>query len=207
VSTVVVLASADGLYRAGIASLLRGAGFIVVEVADVPSAVSATIEHRSPVCVLDTDLDAGVHAHATRRLAAGGSARIVALASARTESDMLGVIRNGGSGFVPKTTTADGLVRAVNAVLAGHLAIPRQAIAILVDELQGRCRQTWIGDQRVALTSRERNVLDLLEDGLTTQEIASRLGIAAVTVRRHLGAIAAKAGAEGVAQLRLLVRA
>jgi DNA-binding NarL/FixJ family response regulator len=206
-STVVVLASANGLYRAGVASLLRGAGFIVVEVADVPSAVSATIEHASPVCVLDTDLDAGVCGHATQRLAAGTATRIVALASERTESDMLGVIRNGGSGFVPKTADGDGLVHAVNAVLAGHLAIPRRAIATLVGELQGRPGRATIGDQRIALTARERNVLELLEDDLTTREIASRLGISVVTVRRHLSAIAAKAGTRGIARLRLLVQA
>jgi len=206
VSAVVVLASADGLYRAGIASLLRRADFIVVEVDDVTDAVSATIEHGAAICVLDTDMDEGVHAHATRRLAACTPARIVALASQSNEANMIEVIRNGGSGFVPKTADGDGLVRALRAVLAGHLAIPRRAIATLVSELQGSHRRTTIGDQRVALTERERGVLELLEEGLTTQQIAANLGISAVTVRRHLGAIAGKAGAQGIARLRTLVQ-
>ena len=204
-STVVVLASADGLYRAGIASLLRGADFIVVEVADVPAAVAASREHEAAVCILDTDMDGG--ADATRRLAAATPARIVALASQRSESDVLGVIRNGGSGFVPKTANGDGLVRAVRAVLAGQLAIPRHAISTLVGELRVGPRRTTVGAQRIALTSRERSVFELLENGLTTREMAARLGISTVTVRRHLGAIAAKAGTRGVARLRLLLEA
>lgn len=204
-SAVVVLASTDGLYRAGIASLLRGAGFVVVEVDDVSAAVSAAIDHAAAICVLDTDMDAGVHAHATQRLASGTPARIVAVASQATEADLLDVIRNGGSGFVPKTADGDGLVNAVQAVLAGHLAIPRRAVSLLVGELQGGSRRTTIGDRRIRLTSRERNVLELLEDGLTTQEIAARLQISAVTVRRHLGAIGTKAGTQGIARLRSLL--
>jgi DNA-binding NarL/FixJ family response regulator len=120
---------------------------------------------------------------------------------------MLGVIRNGGSGFIPKTADGDGLVCAVRAVLAGHLAIPRHEISTLVGELRGGSRRATVGEQQVVLTSRERNVLELLRDDLTTREIASRLGISAVTVRRHLSAIAAKAGTTGIAPLRTLVQA
>jgi DNA-binding NarL/FixJ family response regulator len=134
-------------------------------------------------------------------------ARFVAIAYQRSESDVLGVIRNGGSGFVPKTANGDGLVRAVRAVLAGQLAIPRHAISTLVGELRVGPRRTTVGAQRIALTSRERSVFELLENGLTTREMAARLGISTVTVRRHLGAIAAKAGTRGVARLRLLLEA
>jgi DNA-binding CsgD family transcriptional regulator len=87
------------------------------------------------------------------------------------------------------------------------LAIPRDSIATLVGELRAGPRRTAVGARRIDLTSRERNVFELLENGLTTQEMAARLGISTVTVRRHLGAIAAKAGTRGVARLRLLVEA
>jgi two-component system response regulator DesR len=57
----------------------------------------------------------------------------------------------------------------------------------------------------LSLTEREAQVLELLRDSLTTQQIARELGLSPVTVRRHLGAIAAKAGKRGRSDLLRLV--
>jgi DNA-binding CsgD family transcriptional regulator len=62
-----------------------------------------------------------------------------------------------------------------------------------------------VGGLPLVLTAREAQVLELLRDGLTAQQIAIELGVSPVTVRRHLGAIAAKAGKRGRTDLLRLV--
>lgn len=202
--SVVVLASPHSLYRAGVASLLRDAGFTVVEADDIASALSALVRHTAAACVLDIDLDGGPDAVA--RLAGElPNVPVVVLASQATNDDILGSIRNGSAGYVPKTADGDGLTRAVRAVLTGQLAIPRYAVTALVGELQGRRRALVVEGRQVVLTSREARTLELLAEGLTTQEIADRLGVSSVTVRRHLGSVASKTGSSGIASLRQLV--
>jgi DNA-binding NarL/FixJ family response regulator len=80
-------------------------------------------------------------------------------------------------------------------VLLGEPAIPRPLVAVLMNRLRGDSakRHLVAPDGRgVDLTSREWEVLDCMREGLSTREIAVKLLIADVTVRRHIGAVLKK---------------
>jgi DNA-binding NarL/FixJ family response regulator len=96
------------------------------------------------------------------------------------------------------------LGRVVDAVIAGEAAIPRSMVLALVRELQGGSA----GGE--SLTTRERQVLGLLQRGQSTGQIADRLGISPVTVRRHISGTMQKVGVAGrddLARADLLDRA
>ena len=86
-------------------------------------------------------------------------------------------------------------VQSGRAVLLGEPAIPRPLVAVLMNRLRGddAKRHLMVPDGRgVDLTGREWEVLDCMREGLSTREIAGKLLIADVTVRRHIGAVLKK---------------
>jgi two-component system, NarL family, response regulator DesR len=92
----------------------------------------------------------------------------------------------------------------VQGALRGEPAVPRRFVSRLLDELRTRERRRSVvlaGRGRVALTSREWEVVELLLRGATTSEMAETLGIAPVTVRRHLGSVERKLGVSTRAQV------
>jgi DNA-binding NarL/FixJ family response regulator len=101
----------------------------------------------------------------------------------------------GAIGYLPKSISAKRLPAVVRAVLLGEPAIPRPLVAVLMNRLRGGGvkRHLVVPDGRgVDLTSREWEVLDCMREGLSTREIAAKLLIADVTVRRHIGAVLKK---------------
>ena len=84
---------------------------------------------------------------------------------------------------------------ALRGVLSGEAALPRALVARLIGEFRAVERRPslpFVRERGAKLTTREWEVLDLLRDGSTTAAIAHRLGVADVTVRRHVSAILAK---------------
>ena len=82
--------------------------------------------------------------------------------------------------------------------MAGEAAVPRALVARLIGEFRSRGarrRLPLIGGRGVELTSREWEVLDLMAEGLTTAQIADRLFVSPVTVRRHISGVLEKVGA------------
>jgi DNA-binding NarL/FixJ family response regulator len=96
-----------------------------------------------------------------------------------------------------KDTDPERLPNALRGVLAGEAALPRDLVARLIDEFRdrGRRRLPLVAGRGVELTSREWEVLDLLAEELTTAEVAQRLFVSPVTVRRHISSIVEKLGA------------
>jgi DNA-binding NarL/FixJ family response regulator len=77
--------------------------------------------------------------------------------------------------------------------LRGDTVIPRAGVVALIEQLHARGQeQTSVDGIQLQLTRREADVMTRLRDGLTPKQIASELGLSAVTVRRHLASIARK---------------
>jgi DNA-binding NarL/FixJ family response regulator len=191
-----LIAAAQPLFRGGLASVFAANDFDVVAHADnADRAIAAAAQHRPAVCIIDADLPGGcilALKRITDRVAGTG---VIVVASSLDSETVLAAVRAGADGIVMKTSTSGGLVRAVEAVLRGHAAIPRAALAGLVDEFRGLGRHgASVEGTRLPLTNREKQVFDLLRENLTTAEIARELSVSQVTVRRHLGSITAKAG-------------
>jgi len=185
-----VLADGHAVTRLGMRRALERVGIAVVaEATDADGALAAVRRHQPGVCLLDLQLPGGGVA-ATRALATAAPAtRIVVLCGMESEEEVLGALRAGASGCLAKDVGSVALGRAVRATLDGESSLPRAITARMIEELRGR----W-GEQRrrtangtwVTLSRRESEVLELLQHRLTTRQIAERLGISAVTVRRHV---------------------
>jgi len=117
------------------------------------------------------------------------------LTVSRNDRDLFDSLRAGAAGYLLKDTDPARLPDALRGVMAGEAAVPRGLVARLIDEFRTRGtrrRLPLVGSRGVELTSREWEVLDQLAAGLTTAQIADRLRVSPVTVRRHISAILEK---------------
>lgn len=182
--------------RAGVRLALAGSGFSVcAEVGDAASAIAAALRERPDVCLLDINMPGGGIAAAAEISSQLPDAAIVMLTVSRDDADLFDALRAGASGYLLKDIDPARLPLALEAVLAGEAAMPMGLVSRLVDEFRARSgrRRLLAGRTRGAqLTDREWDVLDLLRDGHTTAEIAGRLTITPVTVRRHISEILRK---------------
>jgi DNA-binding NarL/FixJ family response regulator len=92
----------------------------------------------------------------------------------------LAALKNGADGFVHAAMTPEQVVRAVEVAQKGELVAPRQLLGYLLS--QDRTPDT------VALTNRQREVLELVVEGLSNAEIAGRLYLSESTIKQHLRA-------------------
>jgi DNA-binding NarL/FixJ family response regulator len=194
-----LLAGPHPVLRAGLATALRSAGVdVVAEVETVAAAVEAAVRLRPGVCVLDESIRGGAIVATKRLTAAAPETLVVVLGTSADEASIVAAVRAGASGYLPRSTSASGLGRAVRAVLEGGAAIPRKGVTALVRELQaGGVRRRGVNGHGIALTEREATVVELLRAGLSTREIADELDLSPVTVRRYLSAVARKVGVDG----------
>src|SRR5438132_2558643 len=182
--------------RAGVRMALERGGFeVCAEAGDGQSAVEAALRELPDVCLLDIHMPGdGIHAAETisRELP---DAAVVMLTVSRTDADLFNALRAGASGYLLKDIDPVRLPLALRGVLEGEAALPRRLVALLIEEFRERKRRRRIplvGRRGVELTDREWEVLELMKQGLTTDEIASHLFISPVTVRTHVSAILKK---------------
>ena len=181
--------------RAGVRRALESAGWIVCgEGQDAKSAIALAEEHRPDVALLDIHMPGGGVSAAERISALLPNTAVVMLTVSRNDADLFSALRAGASGYLLKDIDPDRLPMALEGVLRGEAALPRNLVARLMEEFRGRGRRrmTLPNRQAVALTSREWEVLELMGEGQRTNEIAERLQVSAVTVRTHVSAILRK---------------
>jgi two-component system nitrate/nitrite response regulator NarL len=192
----VVIADDHAPTRAGVRDALEGQGFAVVaEVADAAAAVNAAERERPDVCLLDIHMPGSGIAAAgeiTERLP---GTRVVMLTASRQDADLFAALKAGASGYLLKDINPERLPAALRGVMAGEAALPRTLVARVLEEFRGAERRPILRLMRrrgVELSNREWEVLELLREELSTAEIAARLNVSPVTVRRHVSAILAK---------------
>jgi DNA-binding NarL/FixJ family response regulator len=188
----VVVADDHAPTREGVKiALVRGGFSVCAEAADAESAIEAAKRERPDVTVLDIHMPGnGIHAAQVISRDVPDTA-VVMLTVSRTDTDLFDALRAGASGYLLKDIDPARLPHA----LEGEAALPRHLVSLLIEEFRerrGRRRIPLLGRRSVELTDREWEVLELMREGLTTDEIAGRLFISAVTVRTHVSAILRK---------------
>ena len=192
----IVLIEDEDLVRVSVRKILERSGFTVVaEAADASSGIEATLRERPQICLIDIRLPGANGIEVTRRLSreVPTTALVIFSASERHE-DLVDAIRAGAVGYLLKGMDPARLTHALHGVVHGEAAIPRPLMAALVKELQTQGRRKAVIGSRVELTRREWEVLDLLCERHDTCQIAERLTISPVTVRRHVSEILRKLG-------------
>jgi RNA polymerase sigma factor (sigma-70 family) len=185
-----VLADDHATARLGVRIALEEGDFeVVAEAVDARSAVAAVLEHRPDLCLLDVYMPGGGIAAAAELSEALPEMPIVMLSISDTNDDLFDALRAGACGYLLKDTDPQRLPYALSAVLKGEAPLPRVLTARLITEFRKHGKERRIADADgglVTLSERESEVLELLRDDLTTKQIAERLGISPVTVRRHV---------------------
>ena len=195
VPLTVVIADDHAPTRVGVRGALTDGGFTVVaEAGGADAAVEAAVRERPDVCVLDVNMPGSGIAAAARIAEQLPDAAVVMLTVSRDDEDLFAALRAGARGYLLKDMDPGRLAAALRGVLSGEAALPRTLVARLIGEFRvdGRPSRLLVARRGATITAREWEVLELLRHEMTTAEIAHRLGVADVTVRRHVSAILVK---------------
>jgi DNA-binding NarL/FixJ family response regulator len=210
-ATTIRVLVADDHYavRGGVRAALEGHGFAVcAEAADAAGAVEAAQRERPDIVLLDINMPGSGIRAAAKIAATVPDTTVVMLTVSRDDDDLFAALQAGASGYLLKDMDPARLADALHGVCAGEAALSRTLVGRVIEEFRHRQRRHPLRlsrDRAVELTEREWEVLQELRDGLTTQEIADALGIAPVTVRRHVSSTLAKLRVSSRAEaLRLL---
>jgi len=188
----VLIADDHAAARAGVRGALERGGFVVcAEAASGPEAVEAALRERPDACLLDVHMPGGGGIEAAAEIAERlpGTA-IAMLTVSADEEDLFAAIQAGAVGYLLKDVDPERLPHALAGVLAGEAAIPRPLVGRIVAELgERRRRRVPLARGGAELTPREWEILELLHGGASTAQVAERLGVSQVTVRRHVSAV------------------
>jgi DNA-binding NarL/FixJ family response regulator len=184
--TSVVLLVAHRVYRDALATALSAAGLRVVGVAGAAQSAKRVIEASVPdVAIVDLPAPEGVaFARWCRRTMP--DARVLALSLAETEAEVFSWAAAGLAGYVRTDGSLDDLVWAVERVARGEAAYSSCAVELLVKHASAARSSDSDRPPRIGLTSREREVVELIAHGLSNKEIARRLSIEVATVKNHV---------------------
>ena len=191
-----LIADATPFVLLAVRGALEASGITVVaEASTAREAVAGALRTRPDVVLMDADLDPSMDALSVIASAVPKAALVV-LAPAPSEEMALRAVRAGACGFLPKDTPPERLAAVVEGTLRGEAAIPRQLVRLLLAHLGHPATPTARAAVRTpsGLSVRERDVLRTLALGLSDRDAASRLGIAEVTVRRHVASAMHKLG-------------
>lgn len=186
----VLVADDHPLFRAGVVASLDAAPEIdvVADVSSGPAAVASARELLPDVALLDINMPGGGLNAARDITAACPATRVVMLTVSEDEDDLLAAMKAGASGYVLKGAGAGELIGVLRAVHAGEVYVaPALAWGMLRE--MSRPRGTSPVDE---LTAREREVLELVAQGLSNQEIGDRLGLAEKTIKHYMTNILGK---------------
>jgi DNA-binding NarL/FixJ family response regulator len=221
----VVLADDQKLIRAGFRVLLEAADDVMVvgEAVNGEEAVDLVRRERADVVLMDIRMPDVDGLEATSRIAADedlAGVRVIILTTFETDAYVYQALRAGASGFLVKDCEPQDLIRAIRVVARGDAELAPSVTRRLIDSLAGRgaagmspspaagsatsrrgpAGRSAAGDLS-RLTEREREVLCLVAEGLSNDEIAGRLFLSPLTTKTHVSRILTKLEARDRAQL------
>ncbi|MEU9834055.1 response regulator transcription factor [Streptosporangium sp. NPDC048047] len=199
----VLIADDQGMVRTGFTVFLGSQPDIEVvgEAADGREAVARTAELRPDVVLMDVRMPVMDGLAATRAIleADGPKPKVLILTTFDLDDYVYEALRAGASGFLLKDASAQQLAEAVRVVASGDALLAPSVTRRLISEF------ARVGPRRprarpADITERETEVLTLIAQGRSNQEIAEQLVLSEQTVKTHVGRILAKLGLRDRAQ-------
>ena len=216
----VLLADDQALIRAGFRVLLEAADDVTVvgEAVNGAQAVDLARREQADVVLMDIRMPDVDGLEATQRIVAAddlAGVKVIILTTFETDEYVYRALRAGASGFLVKDCEPEDLIRAVRVVARGEALLSPSVTRRLIDTLAVRGgngpgsnpggRAVGIGPMPghdlSRLTEREREILGLVAEGLSNDEIAARLYLSPLTTKTHVSRILAKLEARDRAQL------
>jgi DNA-binding NarL/FixJ family response regulator len=179
------------LLREGLCELLqRQPGFDVLAAAPDSAVLARFMPPTSPVVLL---LDVGLRDDDSVQICADvrsrfPTVRVIVMGMAPQHDDIAGFVHAGAVGFIRKDATTEEFIATIRHVADGASALPRALTESLFAEIVRQPTQLpkQVIEDGTRLTTREREIVDLLGEGLSNKEIAARLHIAIHTVKSHV---------------------
>jgi len=185
-ATTIVVADDHTIVREGLVKLLEACpDFEVVgQAADGEEAVSLVLDKQPDVVLMDIWMPRLSGIDATRRLGKrGASTKVLVLSQHEDRSYVEEVLRAGAAGYVVKSSSPSDLVQAIEAVKSGASYLSPTITQQVVDAIARPGDSSPSGVSM--LTDRERQVLQLIAEGLSSKEIAGELGVSLKTIDSH----------------------
>lgn len=184
----VLLVDDHTLVRSGIARILaEEPGMEVVgEVGDGTAAVDAALRLRPDVVLMDVEMPQMSGIEAARQIAAADpSIRVLMLTMYDLDDVLFEALQAGAAGYILKGAAVDELLNAVRLVSAGDAYVGTRMTTRLIEDYLRRFQSGEVGDEYETLTTREQELLPLLADEQSNEEIARLLDLSPFTVRTH----------------------
>ena len=175
-------------------ALEAGGCHVCGEGASAEEAIALAMTHRPDVALLDIHMPGnGITAAREIARALPGTAVVMLTASAE-DDDLFDSLRAGAAGYLLKDTDPDQLVDALHGVLDGEAAMSRRLVSRIMDEFRSPATPRFARRSRASakLSAREWEVMELLGEGLSTDEVARRLFVSPTTVRVHVSGVLRK---------------
>jgi DNA-binding NarL/FixJ family response regulator len=185
-STTIVLADDHILVRQGIRKLLetRDDFQIVGEASDGEEAVKLVSEKKPDVALMDLWMPRLSGIDATRRIGKRGLAtKVLVLSMHESRAYVEEVLRAGAAGYIVKNAAADDLIEAIDTIRDGVSYLSPAITQQVVEAIASPAPSSPSG--LAVLTDREREVLQLIAEGLSSKEIAAMLGVSLKTIDSH----------------------
>ncbi|ARE73785.1 response regulator [Streptomyces sp. NPDC059558] len=186
-----LLADDHPVVRAGLRAVLDTEPdfAVVAEAATAERAVELAAGEPVDVVLMDLQFGRGMHGSEATALitARPGAPRVLVLTTYDTDADILAAVEAGASGYLLKDAPPEELAAAVRTAAAGQSALAPAVALRLMDRMRTPAE---------ALTKRELEVLQLVADGLSNQQISKQLFLSQATVKSHLVHVYAKLGVD-----------
>jgi DNA-binding NarL/FixJ family response regulator len=194
----VLIADDDIPHRRAVREALDAHGFLVVgEASDAAAAIGAATRLRPDICLIEIELPVeGLNAIG-RITKASPETLVVVLSRSAEPENVVTAFTRGASGYLLKGISGERLASTLRGAYHGEPPLSRSLVPYLVDEIRrGSVRRLTLPAGAVTLTPREWEVGEMLREGRSTTEIAETLGVSPITVRRHVGLLLNKLGAD-----------
>jgi DNA-binding NarL/FixJ family response regulator len=203
----VLVADDQDLVRIGLRALIETEDDmrVVGEAADGLAAVALARRAHPEIILMDVRMPGVDGIEATRRLAADPSmsaTRVIVLTTFELDEYVFDALRHGASGFLTKDTKPAELLRAIRLVAEGEALLSPSVTRRVVREFASRPPRARNPHPRLdTLTEREKQIVGLVGEGLSNDDIAGRLVVSPATARTHVSRAMVKLGARDRAQL------
>jgi DNA-binding NarL/FixJ family response regulator len=192
----VLMACSDARIRDAFMDALQRADIGVVPVADAAATLELARQQRPDIVLLDDELPGIGDVGGPQKLAAEiPDSGVVVLAARFDRGTGVRAVLAGAAGYVSRGIAAEALPRIVRAVMRGETAIPRTLTTAVIERYRVLARsQVGMRPMKTPLSSREREVLDLMATGASPREIATELVVPLETVQSREQHVLAKLG-------------
>lgn len=190
--TRLLLVDDHTMLREGLRRSMEAAGIDVVgEAADGEEAITMTADLDPDVVLMDVSMPVIDGIDATRAITKAGHRAAVVMLTMHADQDVLvRAVRAGAAGYLVKDCTTDEIVRVVNQAAEGQTTLSPEIAASMLSEVNKL--EPAPADHEGLISRREVEVLQLISEGLATNEVADQLFISIKTVKNHLASIYSK---------------